>query len=70
MSVSQEIATPVDVTMESMALAPRNVFSGAAMPSVPKRSGAQEGQRHVGHRIRLRVHRARTCGGQRQTRQV
>ena len=32
MSVSQEIATPVDVTVESMALVPRNVFLGAPMP--------------------------------------
>ena len=48
----------------------QRVPSGAAMPSVPKRPGAQEGQRSVGHRGQLRHDRARTRGGQCRTRQV
>ena len=43
MSVSQALATPVDEIMESSALVPRTwVSSGAAMPRMPKRSGAQK----------------------------
>ena len=49
MSVSQALATPVDDTVESIGVGPAQwVPSGAAMPSVPERSGAQEGQRHAG----------------------
>ena len=71
MSVSQALATPVDETVESIGVGPaQRVSSGAAMPSVPKRSAAQEGQRHAGHRGQLRHDRARTRGGQRRTRQV
>ena len=40
------------------------------MPSVPKRCGAQKGQRSVGHRGQLRHDRARTRRGQRRTREV
>ena len=43
MSVSQALATPVGEIVESSALVPRNGLSGAEMPSVPERSGAQEG---------------------------
>ena len=41
MSVSQALSTPVDVTVESLALVLAQwVPSGAEMPSVPKRCAA------------------------------
>ena len=71
MSVSQALATPVDDTVESLGVGLAQwVSSGAEMPRVPERPGAQEGQRPVGHRVQLRDDRARTRGGQRRTRQV
>ena len=70
MSVSQALATPVDETMESSALAPRNGFHLEPRCRVCRNDGAQEGQRPVGHRGQLRHDRARTRGGQRRTRQV
>ena len=46
MSVSEALATLVDETMESIGVGPaQRVSSGAAMPSVPERQRAQEGQR-------------------------
>ena len=45
MSVSEAVRDFVDDTVESIGVGPAQwVPSGAAMPSVPKRPGAQEGQ--------------------------
>ena len=41
--------------------------SGAAMPNLPERPGAQESERHAGHRGQLRHGLARPWGGQRRT---
>ena len=63
MTLSQALATWSTTSWSRSALAPRQwVSSGAAMPSVPKRPGAQEGQRHVGHRGQLRHGLARPRG--------
>ena len=71
MTLSQALATPVGDTVQSTALVPRQwVSPRAAMPRMPKRCVAQEGQRSVGQRVQLRDGLARPWGRQRRTRQV
>ena len=61
--LSQALATPVDEIIGVDGVGPaQRVSSGAAMPSVPKRPGAQEGQRSAGKRCQLRDDRARLAG--------
>ena len=61
MSVSQALATPVDESMESSALTPRNGFHlEPPLPRVPKRRTASKSQRPVVRRGQLCPDRART----------
>ena len=70
MTIPQAILDDVDESVASIELAPthQRVSPRAAMPGVPKRPGAEEGQRHAGYWGQLCDGLARAAGRQRETR--
>jgi hypothetical protein len=71
MSVSEALATPVDVTVESMALVPRNGFHLEPRCRICRNDLVRTKVNDLlATEAQLRHDRARTRGGQCRTRQV